>query len=62
MPIKHWIVSSKMSAEQSAEVRDALLTMDQTELGKKALATSGYKGFIASDTELEKTLTNWLGL
>ncbi len=62
MPIKHWIVSSKMSAEQAASVRDALLTRDKSELGAKALATSGYKGFIASDTEVEKTLTNWLGL
>jgi phosphonate transport system substrate-binding protein len=51
-----------MSAEQAAGVRDALLTMDKSELGAKALAASGYKGFIASDTELEKTLTNWLGL
>jgi ABC-type phosphate/phosphonate transport system substrate-binding protein len=62
MPIKHWIVSSKMSAEQAAGVRDALLTMDKSELGAKALAASGYKGFIASDTEMEKTLTTWLGL
>jgi phosphonate transport system substrate-binding protein len=36
--------------------------MDQTDLGKKALAASGYKGFIASDADIEKTLTNWLGL
>lgn len=62
MPIKHWIVSSKMSAELATSVRDALLTMDKSELGQKALAVSGYKGFIASDTEVEKTLTNWLGL
>lgn len=62
MPIKHWLVSSKMSAEQAASVRDALLKMDQSDTGKKALAISGYKGFIATDTEVEKTLTNWLGL
>ena len=62
MPIKHWIVSSKMSAELTASLRDTLLTMDKSELGQKALAASGYKGFIASDTEVEKTLTNWLGL
>jgi ABC-type phosphate/phosphonate transport system substrate-binding protein len=62
MPIKHWIVSSKMSAELTASLRDALLTMDKSEVGQKALAASGYKGFIASDTEVEKTLTNWLGL
>jgi ABC-type phosphate/phosphonate transport system substrate-binding protein len=62
MPIKHWIVSSKMNPELAASVRDSLLTMDQSDLGKKALAASGYKGFIASDAEIEKTLTNWLGL
>jgi phosphonate transport system substrate-binding protein len=62
MPIKHWLVSNKMGAEQAASVRDALLTMDQSDLGKKALAVSGYKGFVASDTAVEKTLTNWLGL
>jgi ABC-type phosphate/phosphonate transport system substrate-binding protein len=62
MPIKHWVVSSKLSAELTANVRDAILTMDKSELGQKALSASGYKGFIASDTEVEKTLTNWLGL
>ncbi len=62
MPIKHWIVSSKMNPDLAAGVRDALLTMDQSDLGKKALAASGYKGFIASDADIEKTLTNWLGL
>jgi phosphonate transport system substrate-binding protein len=62
MPIKHWLTSSKMNPELTAIVRDSLLTMDQTDLGKKALAVSGYKGFIASDADIEKTLTNWLGL
>lgn len=62
MPIKHWITSSKMNPDLTAVVRDTLLTMDQSEPGKKALAASGYKGFIASDAEIEKTLTNWLGL
>ena len=62
MPIKHWLISSKMNPDLAAGVRDALLTMDQSDLGKKALAASGYNGFIASDAEIEKTLTNWLGL
>lgn len=62
MPIKHWLVSSKMSPDQVTGVREALLTMDQSDLGKKALATSGYKGFIATDIEVEKNLTTWLGL
>lgn len=62
MPIKHWIVSSKMDAGQVDIVKDTLLTMDQTENGKKALAVSGYKGFIASNETIEKALTTWLGL
>jgi phosphonate transport system substrate-binding protein len=62
MPIKHWIVSSKMDADTAATVRETLLTMDQTENGKKALAVSGYKGFVVSNEETEKTLTKWLGL
>jgi phosphonate transport system substrate-binding protein len=62
MPIKHWLVSSKLDAASSAAVRESLLTLDQTELGKKALAASGYKGFIATDDDTEKALTGWLGL
>jgi phosphonate transport system substrate-binding protein len=62
MPIKHWLVSSKLDAASSNAVRESLLTMDQSEIGKKALAVSGYKGFIASDEATEKTLTGWLGL
>jgi phosphonate transport system substrate-binding protein len=62
MPIKHWIVSNKMDADTTATVRETLLTMDQTDTGKKALAVSGYKGFVISNEETEKTLTGWLGL
>lgn len=62
MPIKHWITSTKMDSTLAAAVQDALLTMDQSDAGKKALAISGYKGFIASDAAIEKTLTGWLGL
>ena len=62
MPIKHWLVSSKLDAASSTAVRESLLTMDQSEIGKKALTVSGYKGFIASDEATEKTLTGWLGL
>jgi phosphonate transport system substrate-binding protein len=62
MPIKHWIVSSKMDAALATSVRESLLTMDQSEIGKKALVVSGYKGFVASDDATEKTLTTWLGL
>ena len=62
MPIKHWLVSSKVDDGTVASIKDALLTMDQNDVGKKALITSGYTGFIAPDPAIEKTLTNWLGL
>jgi len=62
MPIKHWLVSSKMDAGQASIIKDTLLNIDKSDAGKKALATSGYKGFSVSDEATEKTLTNWLGL
>ena len=62
MPIKHWLVSSKLDTTSTTAVRESLLSMEQSENGKKALAASGYKGFIASDAATEKTLTTWLGL
>jgi phosphonate transport system substrate-binding protein len=62
MPIKHWLVSSKLDAASATTVREYLLSMDQSENGKKALATSGYKGFVSTNDVTEKALTAWLGL
>jgi ABC-type phosphate/phosphonate transport system substrate-binding protein len=62
MPIKQWITSNQLDAATTQAVRDALLTLDQTEAGKRALAASGYKGFVPPSEELEKKLILWLGL
>jgi phosphonate transport system substrate-binding protein len=62
IPIKHWLVSSKLDTASSTAIRETLLNMDQNEIGKKALAVSGYKGFVVSDEDTEKTLTSWLGI
>lgn len=62
LPIKHWLVSSKLDTGSTAAVRESLLTMDQTEFGKRALTVSGYKGFTATDDATEKVLIAWLGL
>jgi phosphonate transport system substrate-binding protein len=62
MPIKHWIVSTKLDATVATSVQESLLAMDQSDMGKKALIVSGYKGFVPSDAVTEKTLTGWLGL
>ena len=62
MPIKHWLLSSKMDNGTAAMVKDTLLTMDQNDAGKKALSTSGYTNFTPADPAVEKTLENWLAL
>lgn len=62
MPIKYWIANSKLDAATIATLKDTLLIMDKTDAGGKALATSGYKGFLASDDAADKTFTTWLGL
>jgi phosphonate transport system substrate-binding protein len=62
VPIKQFIVSSKMPADERERVRDALLTLAQSEPGRRALAASGYKGFVPSNREIEVAAIEWLGL
>lgn len=62
MPIKFWITNSKLDAGTLATVKDTLLSMDKTDAGSKALAASGYKGFVAADEAADKNLTTWLGI
>lgn len=62
VPIKQWLASTKLDATATATVRETLLELSNTDAGKKALAASGYTGFIAPSAELEKTLITWLGI
>lgn len=62
MPIKQWIVSTRLDAASANTLRDTLLALDQTEAGKRTLAASGYKGFVPPSEEQEKKLIVWLGL
>jgi ABC-type phosphate/phosphonate transport system substrate-binding protein len=62
MPIKQWIASPRLDPSVANVLRDALLGLDQTEPGRRALAASGYKGFVAPSDEQEKKLILWLGL
>jgi len=62
MPIKQWIASRKLDAATMTTISNTLLAMDQTEAGRRALATSSYKGFITPSPDLEATLMSWLGL
>ena len=62
MPIKYWIANTKLDAATLANVKETLLSLDKNEPGIKALATSGYKGFVAPNEATDKTLTTWLGI
>lgn len=62
VPIKQFLVSTKLSPEEQARVRDALVTMVHTKPGRDALEITGYKGFIAPDPQIETASIAWLGL
>lgn len=62
VPIKQWLVSSKLDAAFATAARDTLLGLSQSDAGKRALTVSSYSGFVPPSTDVEKTLTVWLGL
>ena len=62
VPIKHLIAGPSLSAEQIAQVRDYLLTLDSTDEGKKKLEPTKYSGFAAYDEAALLALGVWLGL
>jgi ABC-type phosphate/phosphonate transport system substrate-binding protein len=62
VPIKQFIASSKMSAEEQAKIREALIGMAHTKPGRDALDIVGYKGFVAPESQVESASIAWLGL
>jgi phosphonate transport system substrate-binding protein len=62
VPIKQWIVSTKVSADDVDKVRSVLLGIAQSDPGKQALVTLGYKGFVATNHDDELKAIAWLGL
>ncbi|MEO5700022.1 MAG: PhnD/SsuA/transferrin family substrate-binding protein [Casimicrobiaceae bacterium] len=62
VPIKQWLVSTRISAGDQETIREALLTMTDTKPGKSALAAIGYKGFTAPVADVEASTIAWLGL
>jgi ABC-type phosphate/phosphonate transport system substrate-binding protein len=62
VPIKQWIVSSRVSAADQERIRDVLLNLADIKGGKPALAALGYKGFVPPTPEVEAVTVAWLGL
>jgi ABC-type phosphate/phosphonate transport system substrate-binding protein len=62
VPIKQWIVSSKVPADEVEKIRGVLLGAAQNDAGRQALSTVGYRGFVASSREDELKAIAWLGL
>jgi phosphonate transport system substrate-binding protein len=62
VPIKHLIAGPSLNAEQIAQVREYLLTLDETDEGKKKLEATKYSGFAAYDEAALLAIGVWLGL
>jgi ABC-type phosphate/phosphonate transport system substrate-binding protein len=62
VPIKQIIASSRLSAEDRERIHDVFLGLAQSEAGRRALAASGYKAFVATDADVEQKTIAWLGL
>ena len=62
VPIKQFIVSAKMPAEEQQRIRDALVGLKDAKGGKDVLDTVGYRGFLVPNPEVESASIVWLGL
>jgi len=62
VPIKQFIVSTRMPADMQARIRPALHNLRDTRAGRDALDVVGYKGFVAPNADVERATIDWLGL
>ncbi len=62
VPIKQFIVSTKMPADEQQRLRDALVNIRDSKAGRDALEAVGYKGFVAPNADFESSTIAWLGL
>jgi phosphonate transport system substrate-binding protein len=61
MPIKQVIASSKLSQDESERIRALLISLSRGDAGLQVLATTGYKGFVAPNADIEQRAIAWLG-
>jgi len=62
VPIKYFIVSTKVPADEQERIQHALLSLAQTEPGRQVLGAIGYKGFVPPDPAVDASAIDWLGL
>lgn len=62
VPIKQFIVSTKMPPEEQQRIRDALIGLKDAKGGKEVLDTVGYRAFVATNPQVETAAIAWLGL
>jgi ABC-type phosphate/phosphonate transport system substrate-binding protein len=62
IPIKQWIVSTKVPADEVEKIHAVLVGAAQNDAGKQALVTLGYKGFVPASHDDELKAIAWLGL
>ncbi|MEP6657816.1 MAG: PhnD/SsuA/transferrin family substrate-binding protein [Betaproteobacteria bacterium] len=62
VPIKQFIVSTRLPAGEQERIREALVGLGDTKPGRAALSVVGYRGFAAPATDVEATTIAWLGL
>ena len=62
VPIKYFIASSKVSADEQERIQRALVTLAQSDQGKQVLAAMGYRGFVMPDHAVDTSAIAWLGL
>jgi len=62
LAVKQLIAAASLAPDEEERIRSALLSLAQTENGRHALASLGYRGFVASNREAELAAIAWLGL
>jgi ABC-type phosphate/phosphonate transport system substrate-binding protein len=62
VPIKQVIGSTRLAQADLDRIREILVSLSQTDAGQKVLAATGYKGFVAPNPEVEKSVMAWLGI
>ncbi|MBV8635751.1 MAG: PhnD/SsuA/transferrin family substrate-binding protein [Burkholderiaceae bacterium] len=62
VPIKQFLVSTRLSAEQRDKVRELMLRLADSENGRQALKGTNMKGFVPWDDSVMNGATKWLGL